>query len=148
MIMPGLGGIRYYEEHLRETARVLGLIKPKFLTFMGINPPKDSAYAIRMQREQENGENRPLTGKEMVDQMIGIIKQMPPFDVKIGCFPEDIDQVGNNPLTFTAHITPHENMFFYYGETKGDLTHILQNRANELFSNEEINPNEGNLGNI
>jgi radical SAM superfamily enzyme YgiQ (UPF0313 family) len=102
MIMPGLGGIKYYKEHVGETAKVLERIKPDFLTFMGINAAPNSLYAKKMQEETERGENRPLTNKEKAQQMIEIIQTMPSFKTKIGCFKSEIDAVGHNPLTFCS----------------------------------------------
>lgn len=104
MIMPGLGGIKFYEEHIRETAQVLGEIRPNFLTFMGINPAPNSAYTKIMRQEQERGENRPLTDEEQSQQIIEIIDRMPCFETKVGCFDKKIDAVGRNPLTFTKKI--------------------------------------------
>jgi radical SAM superfamily enzyme YgiQ (UPF0313 family) len=98
MIMPGLGGEKFYDSHVKDTVEVLDEIRPKFLTFMGINPDLSSSYARRMLREQEEGKNRPLTDKELVEQMIEIINRMPAFRTKVGCFGCDIDRVGYNPL--------------------------------------------------
>ena len=102
MIMPGLGGIKYNDRHVRDTARVLGEIRPKFLTFMGVNPSPKSAYARQLATEEKEGKNRPLTNIELGEQMIQIINEMPTFDTKVGCFDCDVDQVGHNPLTFDA----------------------------------------------
>lgn len=102
MIMPGLGGINYYQEHATETARILGRINPTFITFMGINPAENSVYSRRMQQEEARGENRPLTNREKAEQMITIIEKMPIMEngYKVGCFDNSIDVVGHNPLTF------------------------------------------------
>jgi len=45
MIMPGLGGLKFYDKHVKKTAEVLGEIEPEFLTFMGINPSSNSLYS-------------------------------------------------------------------------------------------------------
>ncbi len=104
MIMPGLGGKKYYEEHISETVHVLGKIQPNFLTFMGINPSNRSAYAKKMQREIKQGTNQPLTPYEMALQMIAIIRRIPiKRKMKIGCFDSRIDGVGCNPLTFGSY---------------------------------------------
>ncbi len=100
MIMPGLGGIKYYNEHIKETAKVLCEIEPSFLTFMGINPSQNSVYAVRMKEEQERGENRPLTDLEKAKQMIEIMARTSMAGTKVGCFDEKIDSVGHNPIAF------------------------------------------------
>lgn len=109
MIMPGLGGIKYYDEHINETARVLGEIRPNFLTFMGINPAPNSLYAKIMQEEQEKNENRPLTDQEQSGQIIEIIDRMPSFETKVGCFDKKIDAVGHNTLTFIKKIEDYSD---------------------------------------
>ncbi|OGH12469.1 MAG: hypothetical protein A2857_00175 [Candidatus Levybacteria bacterium RIFCSPHIGHO2_01_FULL_36_15] len=104
MVMPGLGGKKYYDVHVRETAEVLGAIKPAFVTFMGVNASSDTPYYQRMKEEERNGANRPLTDQELGQQIIDIIAALPQMrsgeSIKIGCFPPDIDQVGHNPLAF------------------------------------------------
>ena len=100
MIMPGLGGKKFYEEHIEGTVDVLNAINPRYLTFMGINPPENSAYAQKMEEEIKTGANRPLTEREMSEQMISIIENAHLFPCTIGCFGEDIDAVGHNPLPF------------------------------------------------
>ncbi len=100
MIMPGLGGMRFYDEHIEQTAKVLGEIQPRFITFMGVNPPPGSAYARIMACEEKEGKNRPLTDIELAQQMAEMIRQMPVFNTKAGCFEPKIDAVGHNPVTF------------------------------------------------
>jgi radical SAM superfamily enzyme YgiQ (UPF0313 family) len=100
MIMPGLGGMKYYRQHVEGTAALLGVIRPRFITFMGVNAAARSAYARKMQHEREADENRPLTPKETATQMADIIEQMPNFDTKVGCFDRRVDQVGCNPVIF------------------------------------------------
>ncbi|MFA6462133.1 MAG: radical SAM protein [Candidatus Woesearchaeota archaeon] len=100
MIMPGLGGIKYYTQHVKETAELLGMIKPKFVTFMGINAPEHSTYRARMNEEVATGINRPLTDKETAQQMVDLVRAMPYFDTKLGCYDTSTDQVGHNPVNF------------------------------------------------
>ncbi|MFZ2193270.1 MAG: radical SAM protein [Candidatus Moraniibacteriota bacterium] len=103
MIMPGLGGIKHYIEHVERTAELLGVIRPRFLTFMGVNAGIQSLYAQKMRQEEEGGINRPLTQKETAEQMIEIIEKMPFFETKIGCFNTDVDAVGCNYLPFGSY---------------------------------------------
>lgn len=79
---------------------MLGRIKPRFLTFMGVNPAPNCLYARIMEKEQNKGENRSLTRKELTNQMIGIVERMPTFKTKVGCFDRRIDAVGYNPVDF------------------------------------------------
>jgi radical SAM superfamily enzyme YgiQ (UPF0313 family) len=104
MIMPGAGGIKFYEEHMKETARILGRIKPKFITFMGINPGIGTEYYRRMAEEEKAGTNRPLTDYEIATQTIGIIEKMLQFNTKVGMFGKGVDAVGNNPLNFNFRL--------------------------------------------
>ena len=102
MIMPGLGGARFSESHVKETAKVLSAINPKFITFLGVHAP-GTKYAAWMRSEEAEGLNRPLTPRETAEQTIAIISAMrPEYPVKIGCFGNDIDKVANNPLPFNS----------------------------------------------
>lgn len=100
MIMPGLGGMKYYDQHVAQTAKVLGAIKPRFLTFIGINPDPDSEYNAIMEREVNDGTNRPLSDHESVQQIVDIIGAMPTWHVKAGSFTSDVEKVGHNPQPF------------------------------------------------
>ncbi len=100
MIMPGLGGIKYSEHHITETAKVIGAIKPTYITFMGVNSSSRSAYAKRMEEEVKEGTNRPLTDLEMAKQIKEMISLMPSFYTNIGCHNSFVDAVGHNPTPF------------------------------------------------
>lgn len=99
MIMVGLGGHKYYHEHLNETVRVLKEIQPEFITFLGINPAAHTAYAKKMEEEIKAGTNRPLTDRELVKQMMSIIERLD-FGATIGCFGQDVTPTAHNPFTF------------------------------------------------
>ncbi len=100
MIMPGLGGIKYSEQHITETAKVIGAIKPAYITFMGVNPSSRSAYFKRMEEEVKEGTNRPLTDLEMAKQIKEMISLMPAFYTHLGCHNSFVDAVGHNPAPF------------------------------------------------
>lgn len=117
MIMPGLGGMKHYDSHIEGTAKVLGAINPKFLTFMGINPSRESRYYRNMMKEMDTKGNRPLTAKELATQMKEIIANMPAIETSVGCFDNDVDKVGNNPITFKRKI--------YDWEDKRDLVNSI-----------------------
>jgi len=100
MVMPGLGGMKFYEDHVCSTTEVLNEIKPQFVTFMGVNPASCSDYSQRMAEEETAGTNRPLNNGELATQMIEMIEALPNLRTKLGCFDCTIDQVGHNPLPF------------------------------------------------
>ena len=100
MIMPGLGGYANYDSHVGDTAEVLSMIQPDYVTFLGINP-KGTRYDTLMRNEVEAGTNRPLTRKETAQQMIDIIGRTRfSSRIKLGCFDTNVDKVGLNPLAF------------------------------------------------
>lgn len=103
VIMPGLGGKRFYQDHVERTAEVLNAIKPKYLTLMGINPALNSPYQAIMMREMEEGTNAPLSDKELVQQMRDIIARLNAMDTKIGCHDKYTDDVAHNPLPFGVY---------------------------------------------
>jgi hypothetical protein len=137
MVMPGLGGMKFYREHIERTALVLDMIQPKFVTFMGINPAPNSLYMKRMRVEQESGANRPLTDPELVEQMTEMIRCMPVFDTKLGCFGKEIDAVGYNPLHFNS-------VNIRYESDKLQLINQISERAasanQEFYRSGVINP--------
>ncbi len=100
MIMPGLGGVKYYDQHVSDTAEVLGVIKPVFLTFMGINPTPCSDYAKMMAVEQAEGTNRPLNKRELAHQTFEILKAMSFWPGRVGSFDTNVDCVSDNALVF------------------------------------------------
>lgn len=101
MVMPGLGGAKYSDVHTTATAKILSKARPRYITFMGVNPPPGSLYARKMAKEMSEGTNRPLTDGELLEQTMEIIRQMKiRRPVKIGCFWSDVDQVGYNPMAF------------------------------------------------
>ena len=101
MIMPGLGGIRFSDGHVRDTAEVLSDLSPSYITFLGIHTPPHSAYERWMREEERAGTNRPLTSRETAQQMIDIIDALRlTYPPKVGCFDDQVDRVGSNPLPF------------------------------------------------
>lgn len=102
MIMPGLGGIRYYHDHVKETAYLLNNIDAKFITLMAINASPCTRYAKKMQKEIEIGTNRHLSDHEIVKQVKEILELIKPKGQKIGMFDCGVDQVGKNPIAFNS----------------------------------------------
>ena len=103
MIMPGLGGKRFYQQHIDGTVKLLNSVNWKYVTFMSINPAENSIYQRVMDREEEKGTNRPLTDAELVKQVSEIISRLHTgSNKKVGMFGEEIDAVGKNPIVFHA----------------------------------------------
>lgn len=101
MIMTGLGGVKFSDAHIIESARLLTRMDPKFVTFMGVNAGPDTAYAQTMDEEKRRGENRPLTARESALQLADMIDRMTlPDHARAGSFPPDVDCVGQNALPF------------------------------------------------
>ncbi|MBF0107528.1 MAG: radical SAM protein [Deltaproteobacteria bacterium] len=102
MVISGLGGARFYQDHIVESAALLSRTQPRYVTFMGINVALSSAYARMMHEEMSAGTNRPLTPEETVSQVSHIIDRTEITEAtEAGSFPADIDCVGQNPLTFS-----------------------------------------------
>ncbi|MDD3302712.1 MAG: radical SAM protein [Candidatus Gracilibacteria bacterium] len=103
MIMPGLGGVRYNDEHIIKTAEVLNSFIIKYITFMGISPSENSKYFQIMQEEIKNGTNRHLTDYELVKQMKDILDLLEPKGQKVGIYgPETNTICVNNPVTLNT----------------------------------------------
>ncbi|HIG94733.1 MAG: Radical SAM protein [archaeon GW2011_AR13] len=102
MIMPGLGGIRYANQHLEDTVEVLNEICPEFITLIGINPNPNSLYARKMTQEFRDKFNRPLTDEELGHQTLDILKGLN-FDTKVGCFDTSMQKFGRNPYPFGSY---------------------------------------------
>lgn len=101
MVMPGLGGARYLEEHALKTAKLINDISPSYVTLMTINPPASSAYSTRMSEEEAAGDNRNLSDKEIVEQIKIMIKGIKPYGgMRIGMYGCEVDPVSRNPLSF------------------------------------------------
>jgi radical SAM superfamily enzyme YgiQ (UPF0313 family) len=102
MVMPGLGGARFRVEHAVKTAELLNRGYARFITFMGVNPPPKSRYAQIMAQEMAEGKNRPLTEKEVVEQLRETLRAMEPKWQKVGMFGCGIDGVGKSPVRFNV----------------------------------------------
>jgi len=76
MVIPGLGGRKFFREHVEETARVLNIAKPTWLTFMGLVIGPETPYARWMQRAEQTNENQRLTPVEIVEQTAEMIERI------------------------------------------------------------------------
>lgn len=83
MIMPGLGGVAYFDKHVEETTRVLNETRPKWITFMGLKIKPNTPYEVWIKRQEKLHENWSLTPSEIVEQTAQIIERLD-FPTKIG----------------------------------------------------------------
>jgi radical SAM superfamily enzyme YgiQ (UPF0313 family) len=97
MIIPGLGGIKYFDEHVMDTASILSCLRPEWITFMGIEMKEGAPYTQIMKNEMEKGNNRPLTPKEIVEQTAQIIEKIS-FNTTLGIHGKDVHPTGFNPI--------------------------------------------------
>jgi biotin synthase-like enzyme len=104
MLMPGLGGLRYSEEHVKWIIKLLNSVRFKFITLMAINPPKESKYERIMSKEIVEWTNRPLTNVEIVEQIREIVKNTYTNWQKIWMFGKEIDIVWSNPINFSVQL--------------------------------------------
>lgn len=102
MIMPGLGGSKFSQEHLSGTLELLHNIDIDYLTLLSINPAENSVYSKRMATEADN---RPLTADEVNDQTYKLLKGLNYSGLKINMFTEEIDQVSSNTKRFNYQLT-------------------------------------------
>ncbi|MBI4454198.1 radical SAM protein [Candidatus Woesearchaeota archaeon] len=120
MIMPGIGGLKYYEDHVVKTADILNKIVPHYIAFLAINPNPASAYAPKMEEEVSRGENMPLTDEMIVEQIYDIMRMLNPERwVKYGrtCVIsaplKPADKVAKNPLGLAFKINSEEERMNY-----------------------------------
>jgi len=105
MIMPGLGGLRFYEDHTVKTAQIVDAIKPRFLTFLTINPDPNSKYSRNMAREVLQGTNMPMTDEmvaEQIHDMLGLMNGR--YNCLAAAYFAPDDVVGANPVQFRSRI--------------------------------------------
>ncbi|MEK6809505.1 MAG: hypothetical protein AABY40_02425 [Nanoarchaeota archaeon] len=107
MIMPGLGGMRFWKSHVKDTADVLNRLLPEWVTFIGLKTSPDDIYSRRM--ANEHGHNRNLTPEEISLQTAEMIERLD-FTTTIGIHGEDVHTFGSNLVTFGAvKINGHYN---------------------------------------
>lgn len=101
MIMPGLGGVRLAKQHTKDTIEVLNKLRPRFVSLLPITPSDRTAYFRIMQGEIENGTNRPLTDRELAEQIKAIVSNLD-FDTVITSIGEETNPVIKNPFAFSG----------------------------------------------
>ena len=91
MIMPGLGGMAYFDKHVRDTVRVLNHTRPHWITFMGLKIKPNTPYETWMKRQEELNKNRNLTPYEVCEQTAQIIEKLD-FPTSIGIHGDDVHE--------------------------------------------------------
>ncbi len=102
MLIPGLGGLKFSEEHIAGTLELLHSIDIKYVTFLSINPADSSLYARKMASEPDN---RHLTPDEVNRQIYRLLAGLKPTGLQIGMFTEEVDQVSSNSMRFNYQFT-------------------------------------------
>ena len=106
--MPGVGGIKFSQQHVEATQELLHNIDIKYLTLLSINPSESSLYERKMQSEVDN---RHLTPDEVNAQVYELLKGLPPMGFHIGMFTEEIDQASSNTIRFNCQFTETNKEF-------------------------------------
>jgi hypothetical protein len=102
MLMPGVGGLKFSEEHVAGTIDLLHQINLNYLTLLSINPSGNSPYAINMQAEPDN---RPLSPEEINAQVYRLMEGINSAGLQIGMFTEEVDQASSNTMRFNYAVT-------------------------------------------
>lgn len=104
MIIPGLGGIKYFDQHIKDTVGVLNdnLANIQWITFMGLEIGENTPYARIIEKECEKGKNRNLTPAEIVEQTARIIELLN-FNSTIGIHGKDVHPKGYNPIAIGTY---------------------------------------------
>jgi len=129
MIMPGLGGIKYYEEHVQRTVEMINYLKPRWTTFHTVTPKHGTKYVANMKAEMEAGTNRPLTDEEVVEQMYDIVRGVTgEYRSLVATYYPPAAKIAINPIMFRGHL--------HRGEKRDIMSTIEYN----YFGGEEHNP--------
>lgn len=102
MLMPGVGGVKFSQQHIEDTQDLLHNMDIKYLTLLSINPSESSLYARDM---QSAADNRHLTPDEVNIQIYSLLQGLRPTGFHIGMFTEEIDQASSNTMRFNCQFT-------------------------------------------
>lgn len=102
MLMPGVGGLKFSEQHVVGTLELLHNIEIRYLTLLSINPSETSVYARNMAAEIDN---RHLTSDEVNIQVYRLLEGLKPTGSQIGMFTEEIDQASSNTMRLNCQWT-------------------------------------------
>ena len=71
IVMLGVGGKKYTEQHIENTAKIIGATSPQFFSFLTTFSVPGTPY----QRMEQRGLIQPLTSKELLNEMYGILSK-------------------------------------------------------------------------
>ncbi|MFO7765727.1 MAG: radical SAM protein [Pelovirga sp.] len=108
MLMPGVGGVKFSQQHIEDTQDLLHNMDIKYLTLLSINPSQSSLYARKMLSAVDN---RHLTPAEVNVQIYKLLKGLNPMGFHIGMFTEEIDQASSNTMRFNCQFTEANKEF-------------------------------------
>lgn len=126
-IIPGLGGIKYYEEHMKETIKVLAAINPRWVTFLTLDY-ENTLYDKVISEDQSNKHlTRYEIKKQMVEITLGLERELGGGIIKrnickVASHPYKITPISDNPIEF-EYIVGNE---FKYILVNNKLTQLLE----------------------
>jgi radical SAM superfamily enzyme YgiQ (UPF0313 family) len=109
MLMPGVGGLKFSEQHVVGTIDLIHHINLSYLTLLSINPAANSPYARNMASEPDN---RPLNPDEVNAQVYRFLEGLNATGLQIGMFTEEVDQASSNTMRFNYTVTAASKEFF------------------------------------
>lgn len=129
MVMPGLGGIKYSNEHVKDTLDIINSSNAEWITFLGLDIKENTPYAKWVHNEEKKGTNRRLTCEEIVEQTAQLVEGIR-IATTIGVYDKLITSIANNPKpigTFnTTEVDPKE------------IANSLRENNNLIYNLEEI----------
>ncbi|PIN75815.1 hypothetical protein COV17_03660 [Candidatus Woesearchaeota archaeon CG10_big_fil_rev_8_21_14_0_10_36_11] len=139
MVMTGLGGLKHYENHVVQTAKLLNALQPRYITFMTINAQPHSMYAHIMAGEQARGENMPLTPEMVVEQMYDIVSLIDPRlwsgrRCLVAAYQLPVERIAENPVQFRGRLEYNDKTtilrglqdYFTRGRTPSELVPVAE----------------------
>lgn len=109
MIMPGLGGIKHYEEHVKGTRDLINAVRPRFTTFHTTTLKPGTDYKKIMEQEMRDGTNRQLTDAEVVEQMYDLVSGLNTnYTTLVATYYPPSAKVAINPVSFRGHLHLNE----------------------------------------
>jgi len=106
MVIPGLGGERYYDKHILDTVRILRIARPRWITFIGLHIIKGSPYERWIIKEERENRNRRLTPREIAEQTAEMIEKID-FKTTVGVHGEDVHGDLSNPVPIGSYFLGH-----------------------------------------
>jgi len=105
MIMPWLWWVRFSDDHIEKTVKLLNSLDIRYITLMWVDPSEDSRYSQIMRNEMIDGKNRPLTDRELVMQTREILSLLNENWQRIWIYWPEVHNVWINPVTMNLNLT-------------------------------------------